>query len=136
MSRIGRLAGAILAETEGEYFLIGNLKEPCDFARAGFESPGEIDAQSAPYRRLKQRGGEVDGPSKIAEQCLAMELEGEELARRLSACFVIKRNGSISERLWRLVTEGDEKQVINARWLTEMPPSVWQIVQDTVLRCS
>jgi hypothetical protein len=136
MSRIGRLAGAILAETEGQYFLIGNLKEPCDFARAGFESPGEIDAQSAPYRRLKQRGGEADGPSKIAGQCLVMEREGEELARHLSACFVIKRNGSISERLWRLVTEGDEKQVVDARWLTEMPPAIWQIVQDAVLRCS
>ena len=27
MARVGRLAGAILAETEGRYYLVGELKE-------------------------------------------------------------------------------------------------------------
>lgn len=134
MARIGRLAGAILAETKGEYFLIGNLKEPCDFARAGFEPPGEIDALKTPYRRLTSRGDAND--PRLTGQCLLMELEGEELAQRLAACFVIQRNGSISERLWRLVTQGSDQPVIQARWLAEMPSAIWQIVQDAVLRCS
>ncbi len=130
MARIGRLAGAILAETEGQYYLVGNLKEPCDFGRAGFEPPGEFDAQSEPYRRLALKSAVA-----MAPPYLTMELEGEALAKLLANCFVIKRNGSISDRLWRLVTDSGDK-VVNARWLAEMPPAIWQIVQDAVLRCS
>jgi hypothetical protein len=51
---------------------------------------------------------------------------------------VIKRNGSVSERLWRLVTQPEVhegKAEIDARWLGEVPTAIWQIVQDTVLRC-
>ena len=131
MARIGRLAGAILAESEEQFYLVGDLKEPCDFAKAGFESPGEFDAKTQPYRRLTSLGA---GP--IKPPYLTMELEGEDLARLLASCFVIKRNGSVSERLWRLVTDAGAKEVVNARWLAEMPPAIWQILQDAVLRCS
>ncbi|HVA80155.1 MAG TPA: hypothetical protein VNF29_04465, partial [Candidatus Binataceae bacterium] len=55
MARVGRLAGAILAESGGEFFLVGNTKEPCDFEAAGFESPGEIDALERRYIRLAPR---------------------------------------------------------------------------------
>ena len=34
MARVGRLAGAILVESEKNYFLVGDLKQPCDFAAA------------------------------------------------------------------------------------------------------
>ncbi len=137
MARVGRLAGALLAETEGRYYLIGNTKEPCDFRAHGIEPPLEIDALKHPFLMLSVAKSVALGPT-----CLALALEGEALADRLAACFVIGRTGSVSERLWRLVTgtdEGDEKPpagVIDARWLGEMPLSVWRVVQDTVLRCS
>jgi len=136
MARVGRIAGAILAETEGQYYLVGNTKRPCDWAAAGFESPSEIDALKCPYLPLVARAPvEIDGAH------LSIALEGEDLARRLAECFVIRRTGSVSERLWRLVVGGtDEDDVpdegtIDARWLGEMPLRVWQVVQDTVLRC-
>ncbi|MGH2652490.1 MAG: precorrin-3B C(17)-methyltransferase, partial [Actinomycetota bacterium] len=59
------------------------------------------------------------------------------LARR----FLIERNGSVSDRLWRLVIgadeegEGPEEDEIDAQWLAEVPNRVWEIVRDTVLRC-
>ena len=137
MARVGRLAGALLAETEGRYFLVGNTKEPCDFRALGVEPPAEIDAQKRPFLPL------LAGASiPLGATSLAIELEGEALAERLAACFVIRRTGSVSERLWRLVTgtdEGDDEPptgVIDARWLGEMPIAVWRVVQDTVLRCS
>jgi hypothetical protein len=73
---------------------------------------------------------------------LIVEVEGEALATLLADMFVIKRTGSVSERLWRLVIgESDDHDapppdVIHARWLGELPPAIWQIVCDTVLRCS
>jgi len=136
MARVGRIAGAILAETEGQYYLVGNTKMPCDWAAAGFEPPADIDALKRPYLPLVARG-----PVEVSGAHLAIGLEGEELVRRLSECFVIRRTGSVSERLWRLVLGGtDEDDVplegtIDARWLGEMPLRVWQVVQDTVLRC-
>jgi hypothetical protein len=59
MARVGRLAGAILAETEGRYFLIGNTKEPCDFRSEGFEQPAAIDALKQAYIRLSVTCGSV-----------------------------------------------------------------------------
>ena len=47
MARVGRLAGAILAESHGHYFLVGNTKAPCDWRKAGFEPPADIDAVKA-----------------------------------------------------------------------------------------
>jgi len=137
MARVGRLAGALLAETEGRYFLVGNTKEPCDFRALGIEPPAEIDALKRPFLALGATRSIPLGPT-----CLTLALEGEALAERLAACFVIRRTGSVSERLWRLVTgaeEGDDETptgVIDARWVGEMPLSVWSVVQDTVLRCS
>jgi hypothetical protein len=84
----------------------------------------------------------AEGSIPLGPTSLALDLEGEALAERLAACFVIRRTGSVSERLWRLVTgadEGDDEPppgVVDARWLGEMPLSVWRVVQDTVLRCT
>jgi len=136
MARVGRLAGAIVAETGGLYFLVGNTKRPCAWSEAGFEPPVEIDAKKSPYVALS-----VAGPVRLEGPFLAAEVEGEELAQRLAERLVIERTGSVSERLWRLVTgleEGAEEgtETIEARWLVEVPLTVWQIVKDTVLRCS
>ena len=137
MARVGRLAGAILAETQGEYFLVGNTKAPCDWAAAGFEAPVELDPPKRPYLKL-QRCGAVN----LASPSLALAVEGEELARTLAQRFLIERNGSVSDRLWRLVIlrgdpdASDTQGEIDARWLGDMPAPLWQIVRDTVLRCS
>jgi hypothetical protein len=174
MARVGRLAGAIIAETAGDHYLIGNPKQPCDWRAAGFEPPGELDARVRPVVRLVRCSDPVpaapvpaapvlDGPAPAASVPAApvleleVELEGEALPMLLAERFVIARTGSVSERLWRLVTgqldeldgeldrEPDEKldgkselpgAVIPARWLGELPAPVWQIVRDTVLRCT
>jgi hypothetical protein len=121
MARVGRIAGSLLLETNEQWFLIGNPKEPCDLIE------GNLDA---PYvRALSVSGFELKGTWLIVDG------EGEELARELAHRLVIERNGSVSERLWRLVTDGKEGEV-DARWLTTTPLRVWQIVRDTVLRCS
>jgi hypothetical protein len=126
MSRVGRLAGAIIAETQGVVYLVGNPKVPCDFAAAGFETPPAIDARARPFIRLS--------PCRVIElppPLLALDVEGEALPQLLAGVFLIERTGSISERLWRLVIDQGDP-----RWLGEIPPSIWQIVRDTVLRCS
>jgi hypothetical protein len=140
MARVGRLAGALLAETEGVYFLVGNPKVPCDWAASGFESPGELDARVRPVVPLVLAAG---GPlPALGAPQLIFELEGEALTALLVDAFVIPRTGSVSERLWRLVigqsdeTDAAIPEIISARWLAELPPAIWTLVRDTVLRCS
>jgi hypothetical protein len=136
MARVGRLAGAILAETGGRFFLIGNTKEPCDFEAAGFEPPEAIDALKRPYVPLSARRA-----VEIRPPCLTLDLEGEQLAATLAKRLLIERNGSVSERLWRLLMDPDGQdelpldQPVDVRWLGEMPAPIWNIVRDTVLRC-
>ncbi len=137
MARVGRIAGAILAESHGEYFLIGNTKTPCDWAAAGFYPPPTLDPTRAPLGRLEPRGEIV-----LAAPYLTLALEGDELARALLQRFVIERNGSVSERLWQLVLRrgdpdaaGEPEASLDVRWLGEIPAPIWHIVRDTVLRC-
>jgi hypothetical protein len=138
MGRVYRLKGAIVAQSGNDFFLVGNTKEPCDFAAHGFETPVEIDALKRPFVRLSRSGSEV----KLAGAFLGMDLEGEDLARALADRFLIARNGSVSERLWRLVVaDGDvnaepkAEGEVDARWLGAIPQAVWQTVRETVLRC-
>jgi hypothetical protein len=137
MALVGRLAGAILAETEGQFFLVGNPKEPCDFAAVGFEPPGVVNAMEHPFIRLSPlRRVQVPQPY------VRVEVEGEALARLLVDRFVIQRNGSVSDRLWRLVTDPKQAQhavsggTLEARWLGEIPTEIWNIVRETVLKCT
>ncbi len=136
MARVGRLGGAILAETGREFFLIGNTKEPVDFEAAGFESPGNIGALRRRYIRLSARAA-----TEVAAPYLTLELEGEHLAALLAERLLIERNGSVSERLWRLLLdpsgqdEPPRSDSIDVRWLAEIPAPLWQIVRDSVLRC-
>ncbi len=136
MARVGRLAGALLAETCGEFFLVGNTKEPCDFEAAGFASPGEIDALERRYIRLAPRRA-----VELAAPYLRLELEGEALAALLAERLLIERNASVSDRLWQLLMDPSgqeeipEDEAVDARWLAEIPAPIWGIVRDTVLRC-
>lgn len=137
MARVGRLAGAILAKTGDEYFLVGRTKEPCDFRASGFEVPAEVETKGAAFIRLVPlRDVAPEGPY------LTFDLEGEALAEALAQRFVIERNGSVSERLWRLVLyrgdpdfEGTPETVTDARWLGDIPGPIWHLVRSTVLRC-
>ncbi|MGB4069913.1 MAG: precorrin-3B C(17)-methyltransferase [Nitrospira sp.] len=137
MALIGRLAGAILAETGGQFFLVGNPKEPCDFVAVGFECPGVINAMERPFISLSPLRS-----VQIPQPYLTMTVEGEGLARLLVDRFVIQRNGSVSDRLWRLVTDPKQEDravsggTINAQWLGEIPAEIWHIVRETVLKCT
>lgn len=136
MARVGRLAGALLLHTGKDYFMVGNTKEPCDFAAAGFDPPSNVDLAKCRYIKLMPRRD-----VEIRKPYLLLELEGEALAESLSERLLIERNGSVSERLWRMLFDPSGESgsstdgTANARWLTEIPTEIWQIVRDGVLRC-
>ncbi len=133
MAKVGRFCGAVLAESNGEFFIVGDLKTPADYPAAGFVDPGELLPLENRFVRL-----EVSGSPEIEPPYFNCQLESEELALKLFHRLVIKRNGSVSDRLWNLIFEVDEndgQDVIDASWLTEMPDEIWEIVQDQVLRC-
>jgi hypothetical protein len=139
MARAFRLAGAILAETDGDYYLVGQTKEPCDWPAAGFAVPRTLESGGPWFVKLDVRGS-VSTAAPVPG--LVLPLEGEALARALAQRFVIERNGSVSERLWRIaIHRGDPDAEdgapgdVDARWLAEIPAPVWQMVRDTVLRC-
>jgi hypothetical protein len=137
MARAGRLAGAILAETGGAYFLVGQTKEPCDFPAAGFAPPPRDTGTPPWFARLERVGN-----PRLPSPRLVLGVEGEAFPRILAERFVIERNGSVSERLWRLVlnhgdADADEEPEsdVHAGWLGEIPGPFWKIVRETVLRC-
>ena len=149
MARIARLAGALLLETRSptkndpapleafQYYLVGNTKEPCDFHAAGFDSPGEIDAVRRPYLRLR-----ATRAITLMPPWLHIGAEGEAAAELLAARLLIRRNGAVSDRLWRIITnpEAPEEETgaqrVPAHWLNDIPGPIWDIVRDSVLRCS
>jgi hypothetical protein len=147
MGRIGRLAGALLVETRDAWWLVGNTKEPCDWLAHGFQPPADIDAVKRPYIPLERGDRPSVGSPRdrhpapdIGEPHLVVEKDGEELAREVARRLLVERNGSVSERLWRLVLGVDDLEQaprggVTARWLVEVPEPVWQVVRDAVLRC-
>jgi hypothetical protein len=141
-AKVFRLSGALLVQTalQGEeaWFLAGDTKTPCDFGAAGFERPVERDPRVVPYVRLVPTGEPMpDGP------CLALSIDGEAAARLVAERLLVPRNGSVSERLWRLVLGQDDddphdshEDELDARWLGEIPPRIWSVVRDAVLKCT
>lgn len=136
MAQVARMDGALIAHTGSHYYLVGNLKRPCDFEAHGFEPPAqEIDALARPYIELTRARAVA-----MATPNIVVPLEGEALAQLLAERLLIDRNGSVSDRLWRLVLgESDEHPQVpatqDAHWFTETPDRVWNIVRDSVLRC-
>jgi hypothetical protein len=137
-ARIGRLSGALIVETEvsGEraWFLIGDTKVPCDFEAAAFERPPERDARRLPYVRLVPQGN-----PRLEGATLTLSAGGEGAARLVAERLLVPRNGSVSERLWRLIFGADDDEPsgeLDARWLGEMPARIWDVVRDSVLKCT
>jgi hypothetical protein len=125
MARVGRYKGAIVVEVGGAQWLVGNPKEPCA------EVP---DTLEAPYvRRLPARVPLTPG---FVVDDDAEDGDGEKLAQALAGKLVIARNGSVSERLWRLVRGEATTGEPRLQWLAEIPQPVWEIVREAVLRCS
>jgi hypothetical protein len=118
MARIGRWMGAIVVESGGACWLVGNPKEPCA------EVPETLEP---PYIRALAQPVPLSSPLDVDDG------DGETIARTLAARLVIQRNGSVSERLWRLVAADGAAP---AQWLVDVPQTIWDIVRDTVLRCS
>jgi precorrin-3B C17-methyltransferase len=138
MARVGRLAGALLLSTfdrgEPAWFLVGDTKVPCDWDAAGFVRPADRDASVARFIRLVPSGD----PHLVAPM-IEIGIEGEVAARMVADRLLVARNGAVSERLWRLLLGEDEaatREVIDARWLGEMPTRVWDVVRDAVLKCT
>jgi hypothetical protein len=143
MNHVSRLGGALLLESDDDHFLVGDLKRPCDFAAAGFVPPAAaLEPLVRPFVPLARTAA----PRTVVGPWLDLgdHARGEDLALLLAQRLVIARNGSVSERLWRLILspdpEADEippaSAIIDARWLVEMPGPLWQIVRDTILTCT
>lgn len=134
MAQVGRLVGAIIAVTADDIYLVGDCKEPCDFSRYGLAEPPERNVLAQPYMKLQRRGDfQIEGLK------LDIQLEGEALPQLLVDFFLIFRNGSVSERLWRLCLQYSPEPVdgvVDANWLRQVPRGIWEIVRDSVLRCS
>lgn len=138
MARVGRIAGCLLVKSEGVYALIGYPKEPCAWEEHGFVPPSEMQHWEAPYCRLQTLEGIAPD---LSEVFLEVELEGEPLRDALMDRLLVARNGSVSERLWRLIVGADDEGNVapgprKARYLTETPQAIWNVVKDAVLRCS
>ena len=135
IARVGRLAGAILFECSGRYFLIGNTKGPCDWQRKGFQSPARIDANTCPVLPLESlMPVEIEFPRLFVE--VSADQSAEDIATILAKRFLIARNASVSDRLWTLIVGEDENTELEATWLLDMPEHIWQVVRDTVLKCT
>ena len=68
MAHVGRLAGAILLETNDQFFLVGDLKEPCKFEDRGFVSPAERDVLKAPSIPLRKMVALLSGMTTISSR--------------------------------------------------------------------
>jgi hypothetical protein len=138
-ARVARLAGAIVASDGDRWFLVGNPKGPLDLEAHGFAALHEpIDAMARPWIALEPRR-----PITLAPPIVSIDLAGDALPITLARRFLITRNGSVSDRLWRLVVSPDPldpdaepPDAVDARWLGAMPDHVWDVVRDAVLRCS
>lgn len=118
MARLGRWKGALVLQTATGWWLIGQPKEPCPLCP---------DTLLPPYVQP------LPGPVELTASLELEEEDGALLAPRLAARLLIARNGSTSERLWRLVCHNG---ATSAAWLTEIPAHVWEVVREAILRCS
>jgi len=152
-----RLAGALVVvqpET-GFMVLVGETKEPVDFATYGLAPPPTTRCGDGTHPVYPLR---AQGPVRLARPKLFLRLDGSGFDPMAAAILVaeallIRRNGSVSERLWNLVIDSSRPVVDagggegapswvrqgdggrDATWLRSVPGNIWNMVRDTVLRC-
>ena len=141
MTRVGRISGALLVETTVDgtpaWYLVGATKRPCDWERAGFRAPTERDPKLIPFVKL-----EALGTPALAGAIVTFALGGEPAAAFVAERLLVKRTGSVSERLWRLIfgvedeADAPGEEVLDGEWLAAMPVRIWDVVRDAVLKCS
>ncbi len=123
MARIGRFAGSLLIATQEGWFLVGNPKEPCEWVQENLPPPYLLAVPESAER--------------LRPPLLIVDGEGEPIARAIGDRLLIDRNGLVSERLWRILLHGQEGAAeIRCEWLTKIPAHVWQVVRDSMLKCS
>ena len=134
MAQIARLAGALLAHTDGRYYLIGNTRKPCDFAQAGFQVPSEpLGSSKRPSIELK-----AIAPVPLEPTVISVNLEGSALMQLLVE-RMLEADGAVSDELWALIIGESEDTPdvpgeLEAEWFVQMPKRVWDAVRDSVLR--
>jgi hypothetical protein len=129
MAQIARLAGALLAHSQGKYYLVGSTKGPCNFADSGFDAPREpMDAMKRPIIELK-----AIAPVPLEPTVLSVGLEGSALLQLLVERLLVESDASVSDRLWNLIIgESDAPGELEAEWFVQMPKRVWDAVRDSV----
>lgn len=135
MAQVARWHGALVAHTEGRYFLIGNTEGPADFAEGGFEAPAEpVDARKRPYIELK-----AVAPVPLEPTVVRVDLEGMALVTLLVERLLVDPTGSVSDRLWNMLIgetgrAPDVPGELEANWFVQQPKRVWDVVRDKLLR--
>lgn len=135
MIELYRLAGSILIKSKNQFYLLGNLKEPCNLNQYGFEQV-DFDALQIPYLKLniydESKTIFFRDPIFILSNSELRDIEA--ILQNLSDKLLIKRNGSVSERLWNLLKNYQKDK--NISWIIDIPQEIWDIVRDNVLKCT
>ena len=139
-AQLARLAGALLLRQADTFILIGNTKEPCDWAAAGFHAPPELTPANPEIRPLTLTAAPIPmPPTALTLDCGS--LPPDRVAAILANKLLIRRNASVSDRLWRIITGLTEESTTDspldpdATWLLTMPERVWNLVRDAALKC-
>jgi hypothetical protein len=133
MAQIARLAGALLAHTDGRYYLIGDTTADCDFADVGFQAPSApIDARKRLYIELK-----AVAPVPLEPTVISVSVEGSALVQLLVE-RMLDAGGAVSDELWSLIVGESEDTPdvpgeLEAEWFVQMPKRVWDVVREGVL---
>ena len=141
MALVSRLGGSLLVKSSSRYFIVGELKRPVDWSAEGYQPPAHLSAgQEDDCQRLPWF--EVSGcPAPGHEVCISLggAHDSHTLCDELHKRLTIRRNGSVSERLWDLVMDHSRSTAeghIDGTWLVDTPMAVWDMVRESMLRCS
>ncbi len=109
-------------------------------AREAGAPPGDLQPEGAGERRHGSAGAaegsaRLPVPDGAPALPFTMPLEGEALARRLHDIFVITRNNSVSERLFRFLDTA-QRGSPDLTWLALAPPEAIALIREGLLRCT
>ena len=134
------------------YYMLCDIKEPCDFVKNGFERPEQEKLDSMKEQRflqLKALGTESVKSTLPQEEALYAfldtsrenkeEIHIEDILSDIYQKISIERTGLVSERLWELLESHsslyESQQKKDITWLFTMPQDIWEIVRTEMLQC-